>query len=69
VNNTSGFRVPSALVNITYIPTVSFDCEFIGSYRSDFSLFCNNNQVANLGAEIFVVCERTIDEYEELCTL
>jgi hypothetical protein len=48
---------------------VSFDCEFISSRRDGFGLVRNNNQVANLGAEIFVVCEGTVDKYEQLCTL
>jgi hypothetical protein len=48
---------------------VPFDCEFIISRRDSFGLVCNNNQVANLGAEIFLVCKGTMDKYEQLCAL
>ena len=42
---------------------VPLDCKFVGKVR----LVRKDDQVANLGAEIFVVCEGTVDEYKELC--
>ena len=42
---------------------VSFDLKHICHHTS---LVCQNNQISNLGAEIFVVCKGTINKDKEL---
>jgi hypothetical protein len=49
------------------VDKVSLNYKFVGSYR--VSLVYKNDQVANLGAEIFVVYKGTVDKYKELCIL